>query len=129
MLGAPQRRCYDAEVSDWRIEYYETAAGRRPVNEYLGSLHPSERARVTHDINVLEQLGIQLGAPQVKSLGQGLWELRTTGRPQHRLIYVAVRGRTLLMLHAFTKTTPKTPRREIDTARQRLVDYQQRNRP
>jgi phage-related protein len=115
-------------VSDWQLDYYETARGRCPVQEYLDGLSGKEAARVTHDLDLLETFGIALGAPYVKSLGQKLYELRTTGRPQHRVLYVAVTGRRLLLLHAFTKKTQKTPAAEIATARDRLADYEARRK-
>ncbi|HEY8884874.1 MAG TPA: type II toxin-antitoxin system RelE/ParE family toxin [Chloroflexota bacterium] len=32
----------------------------------------------------------------------------------------------MILLHAFTKKTPKTPSREIAVAERRLADYQER---
>ena len=37
-----------------------------------------------------------------------------------RAIYAAMPGRRLLVLHVFVKKTQATPRKAIDTARQRL---------
>jgi phage-related protein len=66
--------------------------------------------------------------PHVRPLGSKLWEPRSHGpRQQHRVLYVAMAGQELLLLHAFTKKTQQTPRREISTAEQRLKDWQARN--
>jgi phage-related protein len=67
-----------------------------------------------------------LGAPKVKHLQGKLWELRSRGRVQHRVLYVAIVERRLLILHAFTKKTPRTPPQEIQTALARWQDYQAR---
>ncbi|MBI4321073.1 MAG: type II toxin-antitoxin system RelE/ParE family toxin [Chloroflexi bacterium] len=50
----------------------------------------------------------------------------TTGRSQHRVLYFAAPGRRLVLLHAFTKKTPKTPPAEIKIAMRRMADYQSR---
>lgn len=69
---------------------------------------------------------MSLGAPHVRSIGAKLWELRTGGRTQHRVFYFAASGKRLVLLHAFTKKTQKTPRAEIETAMRRMADYQER---
>jgi phage-related protein len=65
--------------------------------------------------------------PHVQPLQGKLWELRSHGpSQQHRVIYVAISGQRLLLLHAFTKKTAQTPRREIALAEERLADWEQR---
>jgi phage-related protein len=66
--------------------------------------------------------------PHVRPItGTELWELRIRGRTQHRVLYLAVAGRRLLLLHAFQKKTEHTPERAIATAQQRLADYRRRH--
>lgn len=78
-------------------------------------------------LTMLERLGVQLGMPHARHVvGTGLWELRIRGGTQHRVFYVAVEGQTLLLLHAFSKKTEKTPASEIRTAQRRLADYHER---
>jgi phage-related protein len=55
-----------------------------------------------------------------------LWELRVTGSLQHRVFYFAASGRTLVLLHAFAKKTPKTPSTELETAKRRMTEYLRR---
>ena len=110
-------------VSSWTLEYYETPAGRRPVQDYLDGLVAREALRVSDSLELLEDMGIALGAPHTRSIGGKLWELRVLGRVQHRVLYFAVSGRRLVLLHAFTKKTPKTRPAELETARRRMADY------
>ncbi len=112
----------------WSLVYYETASGRCPVQEYLDNLDDREAAKILYDLDLLEDFGIELGAPHVRSIGGKLWELRTTGRTQHRVLYFAVTGKRLVLLHAFTKKTQTTPKSEIESALRRMADYQERNR-
>jgi phage-related protein len=96
------------------------------VREYLEALGPAERNKVAFDIERLRRLGLALGEPYVKNLHGKLWELRTTGRHQHRVVYFATSGRRLVLLHAFAKKTAKTPRAEIETAMRRMNEYLER---
>jgi phage-related protein len=56
----------------------------------------------------------------VKHLEDKLWELRMTGRDGiARAIYVTASGRRVVILRAFVKKAQKTPRQELELARQR----------
>lgn len=113
-------------ASGWTSEYYETPAGRRPVQDYLDGLQAREALRVSDALELLGEMGTELGAPHTRSLGGKLWELRVLGRVQHRVLYFAVSGKRLVLLHAFTKKTQKAPPVELETARRRMADYLRR---
>ena len=52
-----------------------------------------------------------------------LWELRIKGKDGiARAIYVTASGHRVVILRVFTKKTQKTPRREIELARQRAKE-------
>ncbi len=96
------------------------------MREYVDGLAAEETARLTYDLDLLEEFGLALGMPHVRPVRGKLWELRSGGRIQHRILYVAVRNRQIVLLHAFTKKTPKTPPGEIAAAERRFADYQER---
>jgi phage-related protein len=74
------------------------------------------------DIKTL-QFRWPLGMPLVKSLGQGLWELRSTLPGRIARVFFIVHGTRLVLLHAFIKKNQQTPASELDTARKRRHDY------
>jgi phage-related protein len=106
--------------------FYETAVGRSPVRDYGDSLSAEEAARLTYDLDLLEEFGLELGMPHVRLVRGKLWELRSGGRIQYRVLYVAGRGQQIVLLHAFTKKTPKTPPGEIAVAECRFADDRER---
>ena len=111
----------------WTVTYYETTSGVRPVLGYIDALSGKEASSVVRAIQRLEQFGVGLGMPHVRPLQGKLWELRSHGpTQQHRVIYVATSSESLLLLHAFTKKTAQTPRREIQLAEERLTDWERR---
>jgi phage-related protein len=112
--------------SRWRLVLFTTATGRCPVAEYHDGLSGREAVRLMRTIQLFEEAGPELGAPHVRYLGDKLWELRVTGTIQHRVLYFAAPGRRLVLLHAFTKKTPRTPRAEVAVAKMRMADYLER---
>jgi phage-related protein len=110
----------------WEVEFYESSSGRKPVAEFIMSLKPKEQAKIARAIDLLEEFGPQIGMPYVRHLGDGLWELRVPfGGQTFRLLFF-VEGNALIMVHAFSKKTPKTPLKELNTAIARIKDYRRR---
>ena len=61
--------------------------------------------------------------PHVRHLEGPLWEMRIKGKDGiFRAIYVAARGRRVVVVRVFVKKTEKTPRREIDLALERAKE-------
>lgn len=96
------------------------------MREFVDSLSAEEAARLTYDLHLLEEFGLALGMPHVRPVRGKLWELRSGGRIQRRVLYAAVQGRRIVLLHAFTKKTPRTPPNEIIVAQRRFADYRKR---
>jgi phage-related protein len=59
------------------IRFYRTAAGREPVLEWLRGLDREDHRAIGHDLQRV-QFGWPIGMPLVRSLKDGLWELRST---------------------------------------------------
>ncbi len=110
----------------WELVLYKTASGRCPTRDFIDSLSKAEKAKILTDLDMLEEFGLELRAPYVRSMGKKLWELRTNAGNQHRILYFAVSGRRLVLLHGFTKKTQKTAPAEINVALKRMADFQKR---
>jgi phage-related protein len=109
------------------VELYRTAAGREVVEEFLDSLPNKDLAKVLRDIDVLAQYAPDLHEPYAKHIDGPIWELRSKFSSNiHRIFYFIWHGNRLILLHGFTKKTPKTPPSEIKIAKERLADYQNR---
>ena len=100
--------------------FFRTDAGNEPVREWLKALPADERKTIGEDILTV-QYGWPIGMPLTRALGGGLHEVRSDlgGKRIARVIFV-VEGDTALLLHGFIKKTQKTPKQDLDLARQRL---------
>ncbi len=119
-----------ASLGTWEIEYYQSPAGSVPVAEFVDSLSPQAKAKFIRSLELLEQYGLLLREPWVKSIPDvpKLRELRFASFGDiYRFFFFPVAGRKLILLHGFKKKTQETPRRELQTAEARMKDYIQRH--
>lgn len=111
----------------WKIQLYRTPQGDSPVKEFIDNLELKAQAKVRNTINLLRDFGTRLGSPHVKKLtGTQLWELRILGSDSIRVLYIAMTGKTFVLLRGFKKKKDKTPPKEIKMAEERLAEYRSR---
>lgn len=61
--------------------------------------------------------------PHVKHIDGKLWEMRMKGKDGiARALYVTVASERVVIVHAFTKKTQKTPARALEVARARAKE-------
>lgn len=111
----------------WRIDYYESPVGNKPVEEFIHSLEEKTQTKVVRALELLEEFGIQVGPSHTKKvIGTQMWELRILGTDNIRVFYIAKKQRSFLLLHGFQKKTKKTEKKEIQIAIKRLNEYTSR---
>jgi phage-related protein len=101
----------------WSVVFLDDA-----VQAELDNLPPDLRASFERISFLIRTFGLErVHEPYIKHLEDRLWEMRLKGRSSiARAIYVTAVGRRVVMVRVFTKKTQKTPRREIELARQRV---------
>lgn len=109
------------------VDYYKTARGDSPVEDFLNELPIKLRAKNFREISLLAEFGVDLPAPYAKQLHgkdvKGLWELRVKlASDITRVFYFFPVGGRVILLHGFTKKTDKTPAQELQTAIRRMND-------
>lgn len=112
---------------DWEIEYYVADEGDVPVRAFLHRLDQKTYARFQWSLGQLRTRNVHVREPLVRHLEGKLWELREESQTNiYRIIYFFFSGRRIVLLHGFQKKTEKTPRREIETALQRMNHFVRR---
>jgi phage-related protein len=106
-----------------RIELFETDNGRCPVADYIieAERFRRERAKIMRVFEAVQNIP-QLPSNMFKKLsGRGnLWEIRVG---QHRFLGFFHRNDLLVLVHAFTKQSQKTPTHDIEVALGRQRAY------
>jgi phage-related protein len=108
----------------WRD--YRTAAGRRPVKEFIDELSDEDAAAL---VAGMKEVGA-VGLAAARHLRGAIYEVRVDGTDvAYRLLFAQETKFILLAVSAFVKKTRATPDDEIRTAEARLNDWRLRRRP
>jgi phage-related protein len=98
----------------------------RRCRRELDDLPMTVREDLADAVARLDQ-GLTLSMPlsrPMPSIGTGVHELRLDARSgAFRVIYAVVTKSGVVLLHAFKKTSEKTPQRHIEIARERLKEF------
>lgn len=106
------------------IFYGET--DHNPVKQFLDNLDPDTRAKVLKIINYIENYGVNSVPKYTKKLtGTTLWEIRTLGKVNARVIYSTLKNNTIIILHGFIKKSQKTPKSDLEIAKYRFKRYKE----
>lgn len=111
----------------WQVDDYRGAQGARPVRDFLMKISEDARAKVAAALTMLAKLGHRLQLPHSRAMGGGLFEIRV----QHpegpfRILYCFRPGRRVVLLHGFTKRTRETAKKDLDLAKERKRDLEER---
>ena len=86
------------------------------VDDFINGLDDLTASRVRNCIRLLEEHGHLLGMPDSKSLGKGLFELRTQGRIKVRMLYIFHKNKVYL-IHGFVKKAWRISQKDINYTR------------
>jgi phage-related protein len=110
------------KIPEIPVFFYRAAGGGEPVLNWLRELPPGDRRAIGIDLATV-QFGWPIGMPICRSLGGGLWEVRSTlpSRRIARLVFFVGGGR-IGVVHGFIKQTQKTPIDDLEIARKRAKE-------
>lgn len=101
----------------WTIDFY---AG---VEDAITEMPPKIQARMLKLLELMEEHGANLGAPHTTPMGDGLFEIRAKAKEGiGRAIYCYMKGEHVYILHAFVKKSQKTPKKDLDLAKTRMIE-------
>lgn len=103
---------------NWTIRYFNDA-----LWEEINSLPSTLLARYLKVTDLMIKMGPNLGSPHTKALGKGLFELRLKGKEGiARVFYCTMIENEIYMLHCFIKKSQKTPKKELDLGKKRMME-------
>ena len=114
---------------EFTVEFYISASGCSPVQEFLDDLKqsdPGDHAAVMRGLAKLRSRQYHR-EPLSKALGNGLFELRHVGRLNTRVLWFFMQGRRIVAVHGIRNKGQAIPARDLDTARGRMRDWQERS--
>lgn len=111
-----------ASPPEVKVRFYRSETGKEPVREWLRDLDSGDRRAIGLDL-MRVQFGWPIGMPLVRSLKDGLWEVRSS-LPSQRIarLMLCFHDDMLIVLHGFIKKTQKTPAGDLSLARRRMAE-------
>lgn len=99
--------------------FFRAATGREPVREWLRELAKEDRRVIGLDIKTVE-FGWPVGMPVCKSVGKGIWEVRSSlARNRIARVVFCIHDGYMILLHGFIKKSGKLAKADLDLARER----------
>ena len=121
-------------IEEFDLIFYEDSRGFSDVENYLDELLEKAKTSKEHRLNyekimaylqVLSVKGTKAGKPYVKRIDEEIWELRPL---KNRIFFFYKKENSYVLLHHFIKKTQKTPNKEIEKARNEMLDYLARHK-
>lgn len=108
----------------YRVIFYETARGDKPVKDFLRGLDKKTRTKVYRCSALLEQFGPNLIRPYADVVRGKIRELRVTfSHDNVRVLYFFAFRTDIVLLHGFLKKTQRLDPGDIELAERRMVDW------
>lgn len=79
------------DTSEWKIVVHEMSRGDKPIDEFFKKQQPTTRAKIVHNIRLLQQYGNQLTMPHA-------FKKKTPKTPQRELDLAIERMKSLTIV-------------------------------
>lgn len=100
----------------FEIEYFHPK-----VLDEIESWPPDVLTDYVRNVELLVEFGPNLKLPHSRAMGQSLFELRPKGKSGiGRALYCFLKGKRVVVVHAFIKKTSQTPDADLKLARRRV---------
>lgn len=111
-------------MNRFKVDFYRDEDGTKPVGQFIRSLPLKMKAKVVGDLHLLEEYGNAAREPLSKHLEDGIFELRSkAGSDIVRILYFFEGNRIIIATNGFVKKRQKTPRSEIELAKERRSSH------
>lgn len=102
-----------------QVYFFKTANNKQPVRDWLKELPVEDRKIIGNDLKTA-QFGWPIGMPLIRKLDTSLWEVRSRLHNRIARVIFTVEGNNMVLLHGFIKKSQKTPKSDLELAKQRL---------
>lgn len=114
----------DDELKKLPARFFRSSTGNEPVRGWLLALPKADRKKIGVDISTVEY-GWPIGMPTCRPMGKGLWEVRSDlGQNRIARVLFCIAEGHMILVHGFVKKTQKTPKADLDIARNRMKELE-----
>lgn len=106
-----------------KVLFYKTASGRSPVEDFMKSLSAADQGRFKDVYEGIIEYGLECPRVIFRQLSGKLWEIKFSSEGgKYRIAYVVADKDLMIWLHAFKKTTQRTPQNDLTVAIKRMAE-------
>lgn len=107
------------------IHFYTKTSGKAPVRDYINSLSVKDRTKLLGCLESIKNLGFDSPRVEFRQIKSKLWEIKVKlNSGGHRIFYVTIAKKRIVLLHAYQKQSQKAPKKEIDIALTRMQEIE-----
>ena len=104
------------------VRFFCETTGAEPVRTWLKALPDRDKREIGSDIKTV-QFGWPIGMPVVDHIDGDIWEVRTRLPTRIARVLFTLDGNVMVLLNGFIKKERKTPKADLDLAKQRLKKF------
>lgn len=109
--------------TEYEVKFFVNNKSQSPIFEYIENLPKKDKAKVLKYIEFLRENKGVLDEPYSKHIKGKIRELIVDfSKNRHRIFFFTFVNKKIILLHAFLKKTPQTPKSEILTAQNNYSD-------
>ena len=114
-------------MSKFQVIFFQKQNGESPSEQFINSLAVKMQAKIYMLLQILSENGNNLREPYSKHLDDGIFELRAkVGSDISRVLYFFYVDQRIIVTNGFVKKTQKTPKSEIEKAKEIRKEYLER---
>lgn len=103
---------------NWKITFYNDAVKRQIRSFPIGI-----QTNLTYILELIAELGPNLGKPHTAPLGKGLFEIRAKGKEGiSRSFFCTLHKNEVVILHSIIKKSQKAPKKDLVLATKRMKE-------
>lgn len=103
---------------NWKISFYNET-----VMKQIRSFPIGIQTNLTYILELIAELGPNLGKPHTAPLGKGLFEIRAKGKEGiSRSFFCAIHEKEVVILHSIIKKSRKAPKKDLALATRRMKE-------
>jgi phage-related protein len=107
-----------ADIMNWKITFYN-----QKVLKQIRSFPVGIQTNLTYILELIAELGPNLGKPHTAPLGKGLFEIRAKGKGGiSRSFFCTMHEHEVVILHSIIKKSQKAPKKEVALAIKRMKE-------
>ena len=115
------------EMSKFQVIFFQKENGESPSEQFIDSLDVKMQAKIYMLLQLLSENGNNMREPYSKHLDDGIFELRAkVGSDISRVLYFFYVRHRIIVTNGFVKKTQKTPKSEIEKAKEYRKEYLER---